>query len=146
MRWSKLIGVCERVFYLCQLMLAIVAEAGSLQTGVLKTTQQSIGQILVGRFKGQGIGDLGHTPHQVTRECVGITEWVYCALDRAVRLIGSKQWIANCQPTPPEYDGPERVINYLSNYVQGNVISAGSHHRSEPSALAAGFEVFVVQG
>ena len=37
--------------------------------------------------------------------------------------LGSKQWIANCQPTPPEYDGPERVINYLSNYVQGNVIS-----------------------
>ena len=60
--------------------------------------------------------------------------------------LGSKQWIANCQPTPPEYDGPERVINYLSYYVQGNVISAGSHHRSEPSALAAGFEVFVVQG
>jgi hypothetical protein len=37
--------------------------------------------------------------------------------------LGSKQWIANCQTTPPEYDGPERVINYLSNYVQGNVIS-----------------------
>ena len=37
--------------------------------------------------------------------------------------LGSKQWIANCQPTPPEYDGPEQVINYLSNYVQGNVIS-----------------------
>ncbi len=37
--------------------------------------------------------------------------------------LGSKQWIANCQPTPPEYDGPERVINYSSNYVQGNVIS-----------------------
>ena len=37
--------------------------------------------------------------------------------------LGSRQWIANCQPTPPEYDGPERMINYLSNYVQGNVIS-----------------------
>ncbi len=37
--------------------------------------------------------------------------------------LGSRQWIANCQPTPPEYDGPERVINYLSNYVRGNVIS-----------------------
>ncbi|MDX1925865.1 MAG: hypothetical protein SFV81_05075 [Pirellulaceae bacterium] len=37
--------------------------------------------------------------------------------------LSSKQWMANCQPTPPEYDGPERVINYLSNYVQGNVIS-----------------------
>jgi hypothetical protein len=39
------------------------------------------------------------------------------------KKLSSKQWIANCQPTPPEYDGPERVINYLSNYVQGNVIS-----------------------
>ena len=39
--------------------------------------------------------------------------------------LGDRQWIASCQPTPPEYDGPERVINYLSNYVQGNVISAG---------------------
>jgi len=37
--------------------------------------------------------------------------------------LSSRQWIANCQPTPPEYDGPERVINYLSNYVQGIVIS-----------------------
>ncbi len=37
--------------------------------------------------------------------------------------LGSKQWIANCQPTPPEYDGPERIINYLSGYVQGIVIS-----------------------
>ena len=39
------------------------------------------------------------------------------------KKLGSRQWIANCQPTPPEYDGPERVINYLSNYVRGNVIS-----------------------
>ena len=37
--------------------------------------------------------------------------------------LGSRQWIANCQPTPPEYDGPERIINYLSSYVQGIVIS-----------------------
>jgi len=42
--------------------------------------------------------------------------------------LSSKQWIANCQPPPskytgPEYDGPEGIINYLSNYVQGNVIS-----------------------
>ncbi len=37
--------------------------------------------------------------------------------------LGSRQWIANCQPTPPQYDGPERIINYLSSYVQGIVIS-----------------------
>jgi hypothetical protein len=37
--------------------------------------------------------------------------------------LSSKQWIANCQPTPSEYDGPERIINYLSSYVQGIVIS-----------------------
>ena len=39
------------------------------------------------------------------------------------KKLGSRQWIANCQPTPPEYDGPERIINYLSSYVQGIVIS-----------------------
>ena len=54
----------------------------------------------------------------------GKSRRVLTTTERALfEKLGSKQWIANCQPTPPEFDGPERVINYLSNYVRGNVIS-----------------------
>ena len=39
--------------------------------------------------------------------------------------LSTKQWIAHSQPTPPQFQGAERVINYLSHYVAGSVISDG---------------------
>ena len=38
-------------------------------------------------------------------------------------LLNKKTWIAYSQPTPPHLKGADQIINYLSRYVSGSVIS-----------------------
>ena len=45
------------------------------------------------------------------------------AESRLLAVLKCKTWMVDSQPTPPEHQGPEAVINYLANYITGACIS-----------------------